>query len=110
MLEVKNAVKVFAAGTPNEFKALNGLNLKLEDGEFVTIIGSNGAGKSTLFNAICGNFWLDKGHIILDGEDISYKSEHKRATPHRTYFSGPDERNGTSSYNRRESCTCIFEK
>ena len=50
MLEVKNAVKVFAAGTPNEFKALNGLNLKLEDGEFVTIIGSNGAGKSTLFN------------------------------------------------------------
>ena len=79
MLEVKNAVKVFAAGTPNEFKALNGLNLKLEDGEFVTIIGSNGAGKSTLFNAICGNFWLDKGHIILDGEDISYKSEHKRA-------------------------------
>ena len=78
-LEVKNAVKVFAAGTPNEFKALNGLNLKLEDGEFVTIIGSNGAGKSTLFNAICGNFWLDKGHIILDGEDISYKSEHKRA-------------------------------
>ena len=52
MLEVKNAVKVFAAGTPNEFKALNGLNLKLEDGEFVTIIGSNGAGKSTMFNAI----------------------------------------------------------
>ena len=54
MLEITNAVKVFAPSTPNEMKALNGLNLKLEDGEFVTIIGSNGAGKSTLFNAICG--------------------------------------------------------
>lgn len=109
MLEVKNAVKVFAAGTPNEFKALNGLNLKLEDGEFVTIIGSNGAGKSTLFNAICGNFWLDKGHIILDGEDISYNPNIKEHAAS-DVFSGPDERNGTSSYNRRESCTCIFEK
>ena len=89
MLEVKNAVKVFASGTPNEFKALDGLNLKLDDGEFVTIIGSNGAGKSTLFNAICGNFWLDKGHIILDGEDISYKSEHKRARKIGRIFQDP---------------------
>lgn len=79
MLEIKNATKVFAPGTPNEFKALKGLNLTLADGDFVTIIGSNGAGKSTLFNAICGGFWLDKGHIILDGQDISYLSEHKRA-------------------------------
>lgn len=79
MLEITNAVKVFAPSTPNEMKALNGLNLKLEDGEFVTIIGSNGAGKSTLFNAICGNFWLDSGMILLDGENITFKSEHKRA-------------------------------
>lgn len=79
MLEIKNAVKVFAPGTPNEYKALNGLDLKLDDGEFVTVIGSNGAGKSTLFNAICGNFWLDSGHVILDGTDITYWSEHKRA-------------------------------
>ena len=79
MLEIINATKVFSPDTPNEYKALNGLNLKLEKGDFVTIIGSNGAGKSTLFNAICGNFWLDKGHIILDGKDISYDSEHKRA-------------------------------
>lgn len=79
MLEIKNAVKVFASGTPNEYKALDGLNLTLKDGEFVTIIGSNGVGKSTLFNAICGNFWLDAGHVILDGVDISYQSEHKRA-------------------------------
>ena len=79
MLEITNAVKVFAPSTPNEMKALNGLNLKLEDGEFVTIIVSNGAGKSTLFNAICGNFWLDCGMILLDGENITFKSEHKRA-------------------------------
>lgn len=79
MLEIRNAVKVFAPGTPNEYKALNGLSLKLGDGEFVTVIGSNGAGKSTLFNAVCGNFWLDSGHVLLDGDDITYWSEHKRA-------------------------------
>lgn len=59
--------------------ALDGLNLHLGRGEFVTVIGSNGAGKSTLFNAICGNFWLDQGHIMLNGEDISYRSVHQRA-------------------------------
>ena len=60
MLDVKQATKVFSAGTASEHHALNGLNLHLDDGEFVTIIGSNGAGKSTLFNAICGNYWLDQ--------------------------------------------------
>ena len=59
MLEVINASKTFAKGTPNEHKALDHLNLSLKEGEFVTILGSNGAGKSTLFNAICGNFLLD---------------------------------------------------
>ena len=63
MLDVKQATKVFSAGTASEHHALNGLNLHLDEGEFVTIIGSNGAGKSTLFNAICGNYWLDQGQI-----------------------------------------------
>ena len=67
MLEVINASKTFAKGTPNEHKALDHLNLSLKEGEFVTILGSNGAGKSTLFNAICGNFLLDEGSVILDG-------------------------------------------
>ncbi|MGN0379386.1 MAG: ABC transporter ATP-binding protein [Butyrivibrio sp.] len=89
MLKVTNAVKVFAKGTPDEYRALDGLNLELSDGEFVTIIGSNGAGKSTLFNAICGNFWLDEGHIILDGKDISYLSEHKRARKIGRIFQDP---------------------
>ena len=51
----------------------------LNDGDFVTIIGANGAGKSTLFNAICGSFLTDSGSIILDGEDITFQPEHKRA-------------------------------
>ena len=79
MLEITNAVKVFAKGTPIEHTALNHLNLTLTDGEFVTVIGSNGAGKSTLFNAICGTFLLDKGRILLDGTDLTHMPEHKRA-------------------------------
>ena len=58
MLEIKNAVKVFERGTMMEHTALDHLSLHLDDGEFVTILGSNGAGKSTLFNAICGSFYL----------------------------------------------------
>ena len=79
MLKINNAVKVFAKGTPNEHVALNSLNLTLNKGDFVTVVGSNGAGKSTLFNAICGTFLLDSGSIILDGDDITYMKEHKRS-------------------------------
>ncbi len=79
MLEVVNASKTFSKGTPNEHKALNGLNLSVKDGEFITILGSNGAGKSTPFNAICGNFLLDEGKVTLDGQDITFMKEHKRA-------------------------------
>lgn len=79
MLKVINASKTFAKGTPNEHKALDHLSLSLKQGEFVTILGSNGAGKSTLFNAICGNFLLDEGSVILDGKNISYLPEYKRA-------------------------------
>ena len=80
MLEIKNAVKVFSKSTPNEHIALNNLSLTLKDGDYVTIVGSNGAGKSTLFNAICGSFWLDKGSVVLDGRDISFLPEYKRAS------------------------------
>ena len=79
MLKVKNAVKIFSPGTPNEHRALNSLSLELKEGEFVTIVGSNGAGKSTMFNAICGNFLLDSGSIEVDGKDITFMKEHKRA-------------------------------
>ena len=79
MVDIQNISKTFEKGTVNEHVAINNMSLKLEDGEFVTIVGSNGAGKSTLFNAICGSFMVDSGHILLDGKDITYDSEHSRA-------------------------------
>ncbi len=79
MLELVNARKTFLEGTPNEHRALNNVNLTLRDGDFVTVVGSNGAGKSTLFGAVCGNFILDQGGVFLDGEDITFVPEHKRA-------------------------------
>lgn len=79
MLELTNVSKTFAPGTVNEHIALKGINLSLKKGEFVTIVGSNGAGKSTLFNMICGTYIQDTGKIQLDGEDISFMPEHKRA-------------------------------
>lgn len=79
MLKLESLSKTFLAGTPNEHTALDNLSLSLDDGEFVTIVGSNGAGKSTLFNAICGTFMVDSGAIVLDKKDITYLPEHKRA-------------------------------
>lgn len=79
MLDIVNITKTFAKDTVNEHTALDNLSLKLEDGDFVTIVGSNGAGKSTLFNAVCGTFFCDNGRIYLDGTDITYMREHKRS-------------------------------
>lgn len=79
MLEVKNIHKTFNPGTVNEKMALRGLSLHLEQGEFVSIVGSNGAGKSTLFNAIAGSFIVDQGSIRLAGRDITFLPEHKRS-------------------------------
>ncbi len=80
MLEIKDVHKTFNAGTINEKVALDGVNLNLNPGDFVTIIGGNGAGKSTTLNAIAGVWPIDQGQIIIDGTDISALSEHKRAT------------------------------
>lgn len=80
MLEIKDVHKTFNAGTINEKVALDGVNLNLNPGDFVTIIGGNGAGKSTTLNAIAGVWPIDQGEIIIDGTDISGLSEHKRAT------------------------------
>ena len=79
MLELKNLYKTFNAGTVNEKRAIDGLDLTLEDGDFVTIIGGNGAGKSTTLNLIAGVFPADQGSILLDGVDITRLPEHKRA-------------------------------
>ncbi len=79
MLEVRNITKTFNAGTVNEKKALTGVNLVMEDGDFATIVGSNGAGKSTLFNAVAGSFYPDTGSILLDGKNITFVKEYRRS-------------------------------
>ena len=79
MLDIQNISKTFNPGTVNEKKALSGLSLHMDKGEFITIVGSNGAGKSTLFNAISGSFFVDGGRISLNSTDITYVPEHKRS-------------------------------
>jgi putative ABC transport system ATP-binding protein len=79
MLDISHVSKTFNSGTVNEKKAITDLSLHLENGDFVTIIGSNGAGKSTLFNAISGSFFSDSGTIMLDGKDITFQPEYQRA-------------------------------
>ncbi|MBE5861088.1 MAG: ATP-binding cassette domain-containing protein [Butyrivibrio sp.] len=79
MLEIKNLVKIFNKGTINERVALNGVNLTLNDGDFVTVIGGNGAGKSTILNAVAGVWPVDEGSIVLNGHDITGLPEYKRA-------------------------------
>ncbi|SHH52550.1 ABC transporter ATP-binding protein [Clostridium grantii] len=79
MLTLNNVSKTFYPGTVNEKKALKSINLHLDPGDFVTIIGSNGAGKSTLFNAIGGSFFVDSGSIMLDDNNITKLTDYKRA-------------------------------
>ena len=79
MLTLSHISKTFNPGTVNEKKALTDLSLHLDAGDFVTIIGSNGAGKSTLFNAVSGSFFVDEGSIIVDGRDITFMPEYRRA-------------------------------
>ena len=79
MLDIQNLSKTFNPGTVNEKKALSSLSLHLDEGDFVTIVGSNGAGKSTLFNAIAGSFYADEGSISLAGKDITFMPEHERS-------------------------------
>ena len=79
MLELINVCKTFNPGTVNAKTALNDLNLSLNDGDFVTVIGGNGAGKSTMLNAIAGSFQIDSGKIVIDGTDVTGLPEHKRA-------------------------------
>jgi len=95
MLKIENLHKTFEAGTINEVHVLNGINLTLEDGDFVTVIGSNGAGKSTLLNAIAGVFSPDEGKIFVDDEDVTKLQEYQRAKFIGRVFQDP--RRGTAA-------------
>lgn len=79
MLKINNISKTFNPGTVNEKTALKGLSITVEEGDFITIIGSNGAGKSTLFNAIAGSFFTDEGSIWLDNNNITMVPYHVRS-------------------------------
>lgn len=89
MLEIKHVSKTFNPGTVTEKKAISDLNLTIEDGQFITVIGGNGAGKSTLLNLIAGVYPPDGGKIILDGKDISLLPEYKRAADIGRVFQDP---------------------
>src|SRR2546422_4816599 len=80
MLEIRSISKTFHAGTPNEVRALQGVDLAITEGSFVIVIGTNGSGKSTLLNAVAGTFLVDTGTVRLEGNDITRWAEHRRAT------------------------------
>ena len=79
MLNMQGIYKTFNPGTINEKKALTNVNLQLNPGDFVTVIGGNGAGKSTLLNCLAGVFPIDQGNIVIDGEDVTNLIEYRRS-------------------------------
>ena len=89
MLELRNVNKTFNLGTINEKHVLKNLNLTMEEGDFITVIGGNGAGKSTMLNAIAGVWPIDSGAIILDGKNITGLPDYKRAASIGRVFQDP---------------------
>jgi putative ABC transport system ATP-binding protein len=89
MLALKGLRKTFSPGTPDELRALQGVDLDIADGAFVIVVGTNGSGKSTLLNAIAGTVSVDAGRISLDGVDITRWPEHQRATSVGRVFQNP---------------------
>ena len=89
MLNISNISITFNSGTTDAKKALSDLSIKVNDGDFITVIGANGAGKSTLFNAIAGTFIVDSGRIELNGKDITLMPEYKRARKIGRLFQDP---------------------
>ena len=88
MLELKNISKYYNAGTVNEMCLFNDFNLSIDDGEFVSVVGSNGSGKTSMLNLICGSIPVDSGTIVMGGTDIT-----KMPAPHRTCLPAPRDGN-----------------
>lgn len=89
MLEMRKLTMVFNPGTPNEVRALQGVDLTLEEGAFAVIIGTNGSGKSTLLNAVAGTVFVDTGMISMDDIDVTHWPEHRRASMMGRVFQNP---------------------
>lgn len=89
MLEIRSIRKTFNPNTPNEVRALQGVDLTIEDGSFTVVIGTNGSGKTTLLNAVAGTFFVDTGSLRLAGKDMTYWPEHRRASLIGRVFQNP---------------------
>lgn len=89
MIELKNVSMIFNPGTVNENQAISNINLKVREGDFITVIGSNGAGKSTFLNAVSGDLKVDHGSIKIDGEEVTAKSAWQRADMVARVFQDP---------------------
>jgi putative ABC transport system ATP-binding protein len=89
VLQLRDLEKTFFAGSPSEVRALRGVSLDIEEGSFVIVIGTNGSGKSTLLNAVAGSFYVDRGSITIDGNDITRWPEHRRAAMIGRVFQNP---------------------
>ena len=89
MLKLTRIAKTFHRGTPNEVRALQGVNLELNEGSFLIVIGTNGSGKSTLLNAVAGSFLPDSGEIELAGQAMTNWAEHRRAVSIGRVFQNP---------------------
>jgi putative ABC transport system ATP-binding protein len=89
MIRLDNISKIFDENTPFENRVINGVSLTIQEGDFITIIGSNGAGKTTLFNLISGNVMPSSGRIFIDDEDITWKPEYKRSVYVGRIFQNP---------------------
>ena len=87
MLELKHIHKYYNPGTVNEMCLFDDFNFKVEDGEFVAVVGSNGSGKTSMLNIVCGSIGVDSGKILINNQDITNMSEHKRLS--KIGFSGP---------------------
>lgn len=89
MLQIKEVTKIFNRGSVDERVALDGVNLEVSTGDFITIIGGNGAGKSTLLNCVSGVHMVDKGSIIIDGKDVTSLPDYRRAKDIARIFQDP---------------------
>lgn len=89
MLELNNICTSFNKGTADEMQLFDNFNFKVNDGDFISIVGSNGSGKTTLLNLICGTLFPDSGSILLDGKDITFLCEYKRAKSIGRVFQNP---------------------
>lgn len=79
MLKIEGIHKTFNPDSVNEVRALKGISVTIEPGEFVCVLGTNGSGKSTMLNAVAGSFFVDRGKILLNDHDLTHMAEHKRA-------------------------------